>query len=145
MKAGWRVTKLGEVCEIIMGQSPDGESYNTTGEGVPLINGPVEFSKGSFGHTVKSKFTTQPTKFCKTGDLILCVRGSTTGKMNIAGFDACIGRGVASIRAKQFQPWINHFISSKRDEIHGKGTGATFPNVSGAMVADFEICMPPLP
>jgi type I restriction enzyme S subunit len=145
MKAGWRVTKLGEVCEIIMGQSPDGESYNTTGEGVPLINGPVEFSKGSFGHTVKSKFTTQPTKFCKTGDLILCVRGSTTGKMNIAGFDACIGRGVAAIRAKQFQPWINHFISSKRDEIHGKGTGATFPNVSGAMVADFEICMPPIP
>ena len=145
MKAGWRVTKLGEVCEIIMGQSPDGESYNTTGEGVPLINGPVEFSKGSFGNTVKSKFTTQPTKFCKTGDLILCVRGSTTGKMNIAGFDACIGRGVAAIRAKQYQPWINHFISSKRDEIHGKGTGATFPNVSGAMVADFEICMPPIP
>ena len=145
MKAGWRVTKLGEVCEIIMGQSPDGESYNTTGEGVPLINGPVEFSKGSFGNTVKSKFTTQPTKFCKIGDLILCVRGSKTGKMNIAGFDACIGRGVAAIRAKQFQPWINHFISSKRDEIHGKGTGATFPNVSGAMVADFEICMPPIP
>jgi len=144
MKKGWPVKRLGEVCEIIMGQSPDGESYNTTGEGVPLINGPVEFSAESFGKTVRTKFTTQPTKFCKEGDLILCVRGSTTGRMNIAGFDACVGRGVAAIRAKQYQPWINHFVSSKRDEIHGKGTGATFPNVSGDSLANFELVVPPL-
>lgn len=127
-----------------MGQSPNGESYNTTGEGVPLINGPVEFSEDSFGKTIRSKFTTQPTKFCEEGDLILCVRGSTTGRMNIAGFDACIGRGVAAIRAKQYQPWVNHFINMKREEIYGKGTGATFPNVSGVMLAAFEIAMPPL-
>jgi type I restriction enzyme S subunit len=145
MKKGWPIKRLGDVCEIIMGQSPDGDSYNTTGEGVPLINGPVEFSRESFGKTIRSKFTTQPTKLCKEGDLILCVRGSTTGRMNIAGFDACVGRGVAAIRAKQYQPWINHFISSKRDEIHGQGTGATFPNVSGTILADFELVVPPLP
>ena len=144
MKAGWPIKLLGDVCEIIMGQSPDGASYNTAGDGVPLINGPVEFSDESFGKTVRSKFTTQPTKYCKEGDLILCVRGSTTGRMNIAGFDACIGRGVAAVRAKEYQPWINHFINSKRDEIHGKGTGATFPNVSGATLAEFKVAMPPL-
>lgn len=145
MKKEWPTQRLGDVCEIIMGQSPDGESYNTTGEGVPLINGPVEFSAESFGKTVRTKFTTKPTKFCREGDLILCVRGSTTGRMNIAGFDACVGRGVAAIRAKQYQPWINHFISSKRDEIHGKGTGATFPNVSGSTLENFELLVPPLP
>lgn len=32
--------------------------------------------------------------------------GSTTGRMNIAGFDAGVGRGVAAIRAKQYQSWI---------------------------------------
>ncbi|HLY60232.1 MAG TPA: restriction endonuclease subunit S [Terriglobia bacterium] len=145
MKMGWETKRLGDVCEIFMGQSPNGDSYNTTGEGVPLINGPVEFSEHSFGKTIRSKFTTRPTKFCKEGDLILCVRGSTTGRMNIAGFDACVGRGVAAIRAKQYQPWINHFISAKRDEIHGKGTGATFPNVSGATLADLRLVVPPLP
>jgi len=128
-----------------MGQSPDGDSYNTTGKGVPLINGPVEFSEHSFGKTIRTKFTTQPTKFCKEGDLILCVRGSTTGRMNIAGFDACVGRGVAAIRAKQYQPWINHFIGGIRDEIHGKGTGATFPNVSGDTLANLRLVFPPLP
>lgn len=145
MKKGWEIKTLGEVCEIIMGQSPNGESYNITGEGVPLINGPVEFSVNSFGKTIRSKFTTQPTKLCKKGDLILCIRGSTTGRMNISGFDACIGRGVAAIRAKQYQPWVNHFVSSMRDTFYASGTGATFPNLSNAMLANFPIAMPPLP
>src|SRR5450432_4311407 len=130
MKAGWVTKKLGEVCEIIMGQSPDGDSYNVIGEGAPLINGPVEFSPGAFGKTTRTKFTTAPSKLCRKNDLILCVRGSTTGKMNIAGFDACIGRGVAAIRAKEYQPWINYFIRSKRNDIYSLGTGATFPNIS---------------
>ena len=145
MKIEWPSKRLRDICEIIMGQSPDGVSYNTTGAGVPLINGPVEFSDDSFGKTVRAKFTTQPTKYCKEGDLILCIRGSTTGRMNIAGFDACIGRGVAAIRAKQYQPWINYYISSIREEIYLKGTGATFPNVSGATLGDFRLVVPPLP
>jgi type I restriction enzyme S subunit len=144
-RAEWRATRLGEVCEVIMGQSPDGDSYNVTGEGVPLINGPVEFSQGPFGKTTRSKFTTEPTKLCRENDLILCVRGSTTGRMNIASFDACIGRGVAAIRANEYQPWINYFIRSKRDDIHRLGTGATFPNVSGAMLGYIKLPLPPLP
>lgn len=141
---GWVNKRLDEVCKIIMGQSPDGDTYNTTGNGIPLINGPVEFSKDPFGKTIRSKFTTQPTKVCKENDLILCVRGSTTGKMNIAGFDACIGRGVATIRSNEYQPWINYFIYAKRNEIYQMGTGATFPNVSGSMLGGLKLSIPVL-
>ncbi len=144
MKNGWQLRSLNEACDIIMGTSPPGDTYNTTGEGVPLINGPVEFGPGPFGKTVRTKFTTAPNKVCKEGDLILCVRGSTTGKMNVAGFDACIGRGVAAIRAKEYQPWINYFIRSKRDDIYSLGTGATFPNISTAALADLKLLVPPL-
>jgi type I restriction enzyme, S subunit len=140
----WPVKRLGDVAEIIMGQSPKGDSYNSDGHGIPLINGPVEFSPDAFGTTVRSKFTTQPTKLCKKDDLILCVRGSTTGRMNIAGFDACIGRGVAAIRAREFQPWVNHFINWQRDRIYALGTGATFPNVSGEMLSVLPIAVPPV-
>lgn len=144
MKNGWEFKRLRHACQIIMGTSPPGDTYNTTGEGMPLVNGPVEFGEGSFGKTVRSKFTTAPNKVCKADDLILCVRGSTTGKMNIAGFDACIGRGVAAIRAKEYQPWINYFIHAKRDDIYNLGTGATFPNISAAALGDLELRVPPL-
>ena len=48
----WPMVELGDVCEIVMGQSPPGETYNTDGQGVPLINGPVEFGPEPFSKTV---------------------------------------------------------------------------------------------
>lgn len=141
---GWEEKRLGEVCEIIMGQSPKGETYNSDGHGVPLINGPVEFGPKPFSSTIMSKYTTEPTKFCKQGDLILCVRGSTTGRMNIAGFDGCIGRGVAAIRYTHCQEWVNFLILSSRKKIYNLGSGATFPNVSSESLKDLRIPVAPL-
>ncbi|YAF95264.1 MAG: restriction endonuclease subunit S [Nodularia sp. CChRGM 3473] len=143
MKSKWSIKRLSEVAEIQMGQSPKGSSYNISGEGVPLINGPVEFGETPFSRTKRTKFTTEPTKMCREGDLILCVRGSTTGRMNIAGYDSCIGRGVASIRSEKYQDWINFFIHVNRETIYRLGSGATFPNVSGSMLAKLEIPIPP--
>lgn len=143
MKSKWSMKRLSEVAEIQMGQSPKGSSYNISGEGVPLINGPVEFGETPFSRTKRTKFTTEPTKMCRAGDLILCVRGSTTGRMNIAGYDSCIGRGVASIRSEKYQDWINFFIHINRETIYRLGSGATFPNVSGSMLAKLEIPIPP--
>jgi type I restriction enzyme S subunit len=140
----WEKKKLSTVCELIMGQSPAGETYNSDGIGIPLINGPVEFGKEPFSKTIKSKFTTDPTKYCKKGDLILCVRGSTTGRINIAGFDACIGRGVAAIRYKENQKWLNYFFLFSRRMIYDLGTGATFPNVSGEILKNLKIPIPSL-
>jgi len=141
---GWVDKSLEEECNILMGQSPVGSSYNTDGEGVPLINGPVEFGGiDPFSKTVATKFTTKPTKMCKTGDLILCVRGSTTGRMNIAGQDACIGRGVAAIRSENNQEWINQFISFSREKIYALGSGSTFPNVSADTLKKILIPFPP--
>jgi type I restriction enzyme S subunit len=140
---GWKWQKLGEVTSLTMGQSPPGISYNKKGNGVPLINGPVEFGPNPFSKTIKSKFTTQPTKTCKEKDLIICVRGSTTGRINIAGFDACIGRGVASIRAKLNQAYINNYILSKRNDIYNVGIGSTFPSVSSKKLNDLLVPFAP--
>ena len=140
----WEWTRLGEIAEITMGNSPPGNTYNENGEGVPLINGPVEFSKGPFGLTKKSKFTTKPTKFCEEADLLICVRGSTTGRTNVAGFKACIGRGVAAVHSKVYQPYINYFILSMRQQIYDLGTGSTFPSISQKHLVSFLVPLPPL-
>ena len=95
---GWARKTLGTVANVVMGQSPPGDTYNKSGEGVPLLNGPVEFSPEPFGQQLANQYTTAPTNFCEKGDLLICVRGSTTGRTNVAGFRACIGRGVAAIR-----------------------------------------------
>jgi type I restriction enzyme S subunit len=141
----WKQVKLGDIAVITMGNSPPGESYNTSGHGTPLINGPVEFSEGPLGSTIKSKWTTAPTKHCRQGDLLVCVRGSTTGRTNVATFDACIGRGVAAIRALEYQPYLNRFFCTLRQRIFTSGKGSTFPSISQEQLAGLQIPLPPLP
>jgi type I restriction enzyme M protein len=140
----WPMVNLANAAEIIMGTSPDGESYNAHGSGMPLINGPVEFGPTPFSETLVTKFTTNPTKICRKGDLILCVRGSTTGRMNIASCDACIGRGVAAIRSTH-SPFLIHLLAGMQDRIHqiGSRSGSTFPNITFNDLSQIEIPLPP--
>ena len=74
--SGWLYVRLGALTNIVMGQSPPGSSYNKAGEGVPLINGPVEFSEGPFGTTIVNQYTTEPTNFRFIGKFRGTLRGS---------------------------------------------------------------------
>jgi type I restriction enzyme S subunit len=141
---GWLWTTLGAVSNVVMGQSPPGDTYNKKGEGVPLINGPVEFSKGPFGRTVVNQCTTAPTNFCEEGDLLICVRGSTTGRTNVAGVRACIGRGVAAIQSCFEDAFVRLFIWNARESIIDMGRGIAFPSISRKQLEDLALPLPPL-
>ena len=142
--SGWEWAALAAVSDVTMGQSPPGSTYNTSGEGVPLINGPVEFTAGPFGRTVVNQFTTAPTNFCAEGDLLICVRGSTTGRTNIAAFKACIGRGVAAIRSAFEDEFIRLFLWKSREDIIAMGRGIAFPSVTKKQLENLAIPLPPL-
>ncbi len=141
---GWEWTPLAGVSGVTMGQSPPGETYNRSGDGVPLINGPVEFTTGPFGRTIINQFTTSPKKFCEEGDLLLCVRGSTTGRTNVAGFRACIGRGVAAISSSFDDEFIRIFLWKAREDILAMGRGMAFPSVSKKQLESLPVPLPPL-
>ena len=142
--ANWTIAKLADISNIVMGQSPQGETYNTYREGVPLINGPVEFSEGPFGKTVINQYTTAPTNFCNKGDFLICVRGSTTGRTNIAGFGACIGRGVAAIQPVFDDDFVRFFLWSMRKRIISMGRGAAFPSITRKQLETLPVPVPPL-
>jgi type I restriction enzyme S subunit len=143
LPTSWHKCHLGDIALIVMGNSPPGDSYRDSEEGVPLINGPVEFSKPQLGPTVRSKFTISPTYMCKEKDLLVCVRGATTGRTNVSAFDACIGRGVALVRGWQSQEFMNLFMWNVGSELLAKGKGTTFPSISFDDIAGLEIGLPP--
>ena len=120
---------LSQIATIVMGQSPPGEDCNTLGEGMPLLNGPSEFTD-RFPKPVQ--WTTNPKRKCEKGDLLFCVRGSV-GRMNIADQPYAIGRGLAAIRhdkGRNFQPFVLGVMSDYLPELLAGATGSTFPNVS---------------
>ena len=126
---GWVWCRFANITEVLMGQSPPSASYNDKGRGEVLINGPVEFSKGNYGKTRITKYTTHPTKMCNKGDLIVCIRASI-GKTNIASHDACIGRGVAAVQPYIEFDYTHNFILANVSNIFDLGTGTTFRSVS---------------
>lgn len=138
----WNIEPLGSLADVTMGQSPVGSSYNKSGIGLPLINGPTEFTKK---YPVKVQWTSEPTKTCRKDDLLLCVRGSSTGRTNVSNDEYCIGRGIAAIRAKPSSntAYLTYQIHLGIEELLTLSAGSTFPNVDGKSIRSIQIPIPP--
>ena len=128
---GWEWKRLGdnEVCELIMGQSPKSDTYNSDGNGMPFFQGKTEF--GEMYPTV-SKYCTSPKKIAQVGDILLSVR-APVGPTNIANIECCIGRGLGAIRPNTENTLTNYLLYFFRNfelEISKKGKGSTFSAIT---------------
>ena len=135
--------RLTEIATITMGQSPSGQSYTKElgTQTLPLLNGPSEFTNK---YPVPVQWTNQITKTCHKGDILFCVRGSTTGRQNIADQRYCIGRGLAAIRGKEKvgdTQYIKFVLEDLANKIlhEARGSGSTFPSISGDELRDYRV------
>ena len=132
---------LSDIARVTMGQSPKKESVSSTQEGLPLLNGPTEFGSS---HPTPVQWSTSFSKTAEPGDILFCVRGSTTGRMNWADQQYAIGRGIASISA--INPQERHFVRAAIDlvlpELLAAATGSTFPNVSRLQLSELPVALP---
>lgn len=129
---------IGGFGEVVMGMSPKGDTYNEDEEGLPLLNGPTEFGSS---HPIPSLYTTDSKRQSKVGDLIFCVRGSTTGRMNWSNQIYSLGRGVCAIRGKTDSDtkYIRYVLDVKLNSLLNVAGGGTFPNLKKDDIKDFEI------
>lgn len=91
---GWCTSTVGECFALTMGQSPPGETYNETREGLPFFQGRTDFG---FRYPENRKYCTAPTRIAEAEDTLVSVR-APVGDINLAWEKCCIGRGVAAIR-----------------------------------------------
>jgi len=133
---------LGEVASVIMGQSPKGETYNHERIGLPLLNGPTEFGAS---HPNCTQYTTDSKRECEAGDLLFCVRGSTTGRMNWADRIYSLGRGVCSIRGETEldTKFLKYCLDQNLDALLAVAGGGTFPNLTKDDIISFLVSYPP--
>lgn len=132
-----------EIADVVMGQSPSGEDVTNSICGLPLLNGPSEFT--SF-HPIPVQYTEKGKKFANPNDILFCVRGSTTGKMNIADQKYAIGRGLAAIKGKNgySTKYVQLILEQNLDRLLTMATGSTFPNVSRDLLLNFEVDILPV-
>lgn len=134
----WVEKKLGDVAEVIMGQSPSSKSYNQVGEGIPLIQGNADCKNR---RTMPRFHTTQSTKECKIEDIIMTVR-APVGFISKSIHNACIGRGVCAIRAIDSTEFIYQKLLDFENRWETYSQGSTFTAVNSNDIKSLTIDMP---
>jgi len=96
MRGKWREVHLGDVAEIVMGQSPPGSTYNESGDGLPFFQGVKDFG---YRNPTPRVFCSRPSRVAQLGDILFSVR-APIGRVNIADRECTIGRGLSIIQPR---------------------------------------------
>jgi len=138
---GWEIGVLGDDFNIVMGQSPPSETYNTLGEGLPFYQGSSDFE---FRYPKVRVFCTSPTRKAHAGDSLVSVR-APVGDLNMALVDCSIGRGVASIRHKLDNRSYTYYTMSFLGEQFARydADGTVFGSINKTTFNNLRVILPP--
>ena len=135
----WIAVKLGDIADVVMGQSPDSKYYNTKSNGLYLIQGNADIKERVSAPKI---WTSHLTKNCFINDILMTVR-APVGSVAKSQHDACIGRGVCAIRSKK----VDHeFLYQKLLEFEPKWIkyeqGSTFTSVGRKEIKSLSMNIP---
>ena len=143
MKTGWQKSTIGDYCDVIAGQSPEGKYYNSDGNGMPFYQGKKDFGEKYL--EAPTTWTTVSTKIAQKGDILMSVR-APVGPVNFATEEICIGRGLAAIRSKgQLDvDFLCYQLLHLQPVIAGK-EGAVFASINKSEIETLPIVVGTLP
>ena len=139
---GWTWCRLGDIANISMGQSPKGETVTRNSNGIEFHQGKIYFTDKYINKS--PFFTSEPTK-TTSNSVLLCVR-APVGEVNLVNREVCIGRGLCAI-----EPLGNisidfcfFWLILLKDYFNENSTGSTFSSISGEIIRNAFIPLPPL-
>lgn len=137
---GWRMGKLGEEFNLIMGQSPPGTSYNEIGEGMVFYQGRTDFG---FRFPTNRLYTTEPKRIAKPLDTLVSVR-APVGDINMANEMCCVGRGLSSVRHKSDAYSFTYYMMKNLEPVFNgfEGEGTVFGSINKSNFESIEIIVP---
>lgn len=130
---GWSVGKFGNFNNLIMGQSPPGESYNNEGLGLPFYQGRTDFGTRFPERRI---YCTIEKRVANSSETLVSVR-APVGDINQAIEKCVIGRGIAAVMHKSNSSIYTYsLISSLKSQLaYFNGEGSVFGAINKT---DFE-------
>ena len=141
--SSWEWCRLGNISNIVMGQSPDSSTVSDVEGGIEFHQGKASFGKVFINNS--GLYCTKPSKIAIPDDILLSVR-APVGTLNITDRELCIGRGLVAIRKyiDIENKFFYYFIMALEEELVKKSTGTTFKAVASTAIKEFLIPLPPL-
>ena len=141
--SGWGVGTLGDDFRITMGQSPPGETYNQTGDGLPFYQGRTDFG---FRFPRRRVYCSAATRLAEADDTLVSVR-APVGDVNMAIEECCVGRGVAAVRHRSSSRSYTYYSMRSLRERFGRfeAEGTVFGSVNKKDFNAMPWVSPPAP
>jgi type I restriction enzyme S subunit len=138
--SGWRVGCLSDCCEITMGQSPPGDTYNEDGDGLPFYQGKTDFGFRFPGRRI---YCSSPTRQASIGATLISVR-APVGSANIAREICSIGRGIAALKSRQSaDSFVYYLIGTLQNVFESYNSeGTVFGAINGKDLASIQVVSP---
>ncbi|KEI91068.1 restriction endonuclease subunit S [Clostridium botulinum] len=132
--------KLSEIAEIIMGQSPDSDTYNENSEGIPFFQGKSDF--GKIYPNIRM-YCSRPIKLAQINDILMSVR-APVGDVNVSNIECCIGRGLSAIRCNEKinYKYVYYYLTNIKERFEQQSTGSTFKAINKAIIGNMPILIP---
>ena len=141
--SSWKWVRLGDIFDVVMGQSVSKDSVSRTNQGIEFHQGKINF--GNKVLKKSSMATNKPLKIASEGAVLLCVR-APVGKVNITDRCICIGRGLSAILPYGFisSEFLYFWLMAHENIFIKKSTGTTFKAITKEIVMNLLIPLPPL-
>lgn len=139
----WKIVSMGDVVDLISGQHIESEKYSEKKVGTPYITGPSDFGEIN---PIITKWTESPKILACRNDILVTVKGSGIGSLNILDADeVCISRQIMAIRPQNINGlFLFCFLRGKYEYFQQKGAGAAIPGLTRSDFLDLKIPLPPL-
>ncbi|MDG5853128.1 restriction endonuclease subunit S [Clostridium beijerinckii] len=133
-----KMKKIKDISELISGQHISSSDYNTDGDGTPYLTGPADFGEIS---PIITKWTEKPKVIAMKNDILITVKGSGVGKVNILDRDnVCISRQLMAIRSSSVSfEYIFWYLKSQFAQLQALSTGTAIPGLSRGDILNLEI------
>jgi type I restriction enzyme S subunit len=138
---GWKKGTIEDGVLLISGQHIEAKFVNEVGTGIPYLTGPADFPNGKMTST---KFTDSPKVKCKSGDFLVTVKGSGTGKVIAADKAYCISRQLMAVRAQKFNQLFTYYALINNTKRYEEAANGLIPGISRSDVLDTPLAIPPL-
>ena len=142
----WEMVRLGDVCEVVSGSTPSTKNAELWDGNIKWI-APAEISENSYFiyDTIKHISERAKLKLMPAGTVLLSSR-APIGKVAIAGTEMCCNQGFKNLICsdKIHNRYLYRYLKNQTEYLNSLGRGATFKEISKAIVENVTIPLPPL-
>ena len=136
---GWKNHKLIDFAEIIMGQSPKSEFYNSKQQGLPFHQGVTNYG---YRFVTDITYSTNYTRIGLADSILFSVR-APVGRLNITKNKIVIGRGLAAINHKNgLQSFLFYLLKNRFYKDDLIGNGAIYASITKDTLYNQEFLLP---